>query len=321
MLRRIVSHYFETMMRPLKTAAVCLAVCASLDGQTQPPTQTGAAQPRHTNSPQSAVPPEVDQALRARVAEYYKDLMEGKYHAADKFVAEDSKDEFIAMSKPSIKGFDIVRIDYLENFTKAEVALVCPGEWYMNGQKFTVKMPIHDLWKFEDGQWLWYVVAEKNVLHTPFGTVHKSDAELAENRELPAMKDPQAAARAILSLVSLDRNHVALRINRKDSAQVLIKNAMPGPVEVQESHPQVKGFKVTLDKKTLAAGETAKLVLQTEGEDVTTAPPDAKVEVWVRPTSRVLPITVKFLVAGSEPARSAPPNSTTPTTEKDKPQK
>jgi hypothetical protein len=305
------------MMKPLKTAAVCLAVCVSIDGQPQSPAQANAPQPGQTNSSQPAVPPEVDHALRARAAEFYQDLIDGKYRAADRFVAEDSKDTYIAMTKPRIKGFDIVRIDYSENFTKAEVALLCPGEWYMNGQKITVKMPIHDLWKFEDGQWLWYVVPEKNVLHTPFGTIHKSDAEVADNRELPALKDPQAAARAILSMVTLDRNHVTLRINRKDSAQVLIKNAMPGSIELQESHPQVKGFRVTLDKKTLAANETAKLVLQTDGEEVTTAPPDAKVEVFVQPTSRVLPITVKFLVAGSEPAPSAPPSSTPARVDKD----
>jgi hypothetical protein len=309
------------MMRPLKTATVCLAVCATLDGRPQAPPQAGGSKPGQTSSPQAAVPPEVDQALRAHVAEFYQDLINGKYRAADRFVAEDSKDTYIAMTKPRIKGFDIIRIDYSENFTKAEVALLCPGEWYMNGQKFAMKIPVHDLWKIEDGQWLWYVVPEKNVLHTPFGTVHKSDAELADNHEPPALKDPQAAARAILSLVSLDRDHVTLRINRKDTAQVLIKNGMPGSVEVQESHPQVKGFKVTLDKKTLAAGETAKLVLQTEGEDVMTAPPDAKVEIFVQPTSRLLPVTVKFLVAGSEPAPSVPSSSTPTSGDKEKPQK
>ena len=309
------------MIKPLKTAAVCLAVCATLDGRPQSPPQGGAPQPGQTNSPQTAVPPEVDQALRARVTEYYQNLLAGKYHAAGKYVAEDSQDAFIAMAKPPIKGFDIVRIDYSERFTKAEVTLLCPGEWYMQGQKFTTKITLHDRWRFEDGQWVWYTVPEKNVLHTPFGTIHKTDAELAGGSgQPPAIGDMKAVAKNIGTLVSLDRNQVTLKINRKDSAQVLIKNSMPGSIEVQVSYPQVKGFKVTLDKKTLAAGETARLVLQTEGEDVTTAPPDAKVEIWVQPTSRMLPVRVKFLVAGPEPASSAPPNSS-PAAEKDKPQK
>ena len=293
------------MMKPLKTAAVCMAVCATLDGRPQSPRQASVSQPGQTNSPQAAVPPEVDQALRSRVTEYYQDLLAGKYRAADRFVAEDSKDAYIAMGKPRIKGFEIIRIDYSENFTKAEVALMCPGDWYMRGQKIAVKIPIHDLWKVEDGQWVWYVVPEKNVLHTPFGTIHKSDAEVAAdaNLEPPALKDPQAAARAILSQVSLDRDHVTLRINRKDSAEVLIKNAMPGFVELQaQSYPDVKGFSMKLDKEKLGANETAKLVLQTDGGDQTTAPPDVKVNVLVQPTSRVLPVTVKFLVAEPEPA-------------------
>lgn len=309
------------MMKPVRTAAVCLAVCATLDGRPQAPVPAAAPQPGQTGAAQPAVPPEVDQALRARVTEYYHDILDGKYRAADKFVAEDSKDAFIAMSKPRIKGFEITKIDYSDNFTKAEVVLLCPGEWHFRGQTIPVKIPIHDLWRLEDGQWLWYMVPEKNTIHMPFGTVvHKTDADAAagENAPPPALKDPKGAARAILSLVTLDQNNVALKINRKDSAEVLIKNAMPGSIELQtQSYPEVKGFSMKLDKDKLAAGETAKLILQTEGTGVKTAPPDVKVNVIVQPTSRVLPVTVKFMIA--EPEAPAPaPAAPAPTTKKKK---
>ncbi len=303
------------MMKPVKTAAVCLAVCVSLDGRPQSPAETTPAQPGQTSSPQPAVPPEVDQALRARVTEYYQDLLAGKYRAADKFVAEDSKDAFIAMAKPRIKGFEIIKIDYSENFTKAEVALLCPGEWHFRGQTVPVKVPIHDLWRVEEGQWVWYAVPETNTIHMPFGTtVHKRDEDVGNaSATPPALKDPVGTARAILSLVTLDRNNVALKINRKDSAQVVIKNAMPGSIEVStQSYPEVAGFNMKLEKDKLAAGETSKLTLQTEGTDVQTAPPDVTVIVRIQPTGRVLPVKVKFLVAEPEPAAAAPAEAPAP---------
>jgi hypothetical protein len=294
------------MTKPIKTAAVSMALCVTLTGRPQAPAPENASTTGQTTAPHPAVPPEVDQALRERVAQFYRAMIDGKYRAADKFVAEDSKDAFIAMNKPRLKAFEITRIDYSDDFTKAHVALVCPGEWLVQGQKLTVKIPMHDAWKLEDGLWVWYVDQDPNVVRTPFGLVRKKDSDTTGTAtEPPAIKDPKAAAKTILNLVSIDRRNVILKINRKDSADVLIRNGMPGLVEIRtESYPDVKGFGIAVDKLKLGPGETAKLTLRTEGIDQTSAPPDVMVNVFVDPINRVLPVSVKFVVAESAPPAS-----------------
>ena len=44
-------------------------------------------------------PPEVDEALRARITRFYQAFIDGKFRLADALVADDSKDVFFAAEK------------------------------------------------------------------------------------------------------------------------------------------------------------------------------------------------------------------------------
>jgi hypothetical protein len=55
-------------------------------------------------------PPEVDEALRARVTKFYQAHVDGKYRLADEVVAEDSKDAFFEARKPRYRKFELSRI-------------------------------------------------------------------------------------------------------------------------------------------------------------------------------------------------------------------
>ena len=50
--------------------------------------------------PAEAPPPEVDQALRARISEFYQDHVDGKFRQAEALVAAETKDSFYG-AKPS----------------------------------------------------------------------------------------------------------------------------------------------------------------------------------------------------------------------------
>lgn len=296
------------MTIPLKAAAVSIALCVSLTGLPQSPAQETGKPLSERTSPESAkVPPEVDQALRSRVAQFYQAHVDGKYRAADQFVAEDSKDAFFGMAKPHIKSFEIIRIDYFENFTKAEVALMCPGEWFLRGQKVNVRIPLHDVWKLENGQWFWHVIPAPNELHTPFGVIRKGETSTAESPLPAAVKDPESAARTILSQVSLDKSTVTLKINRQDFVEVIVKNSMPGAIRIQAApSAEVPGFSSAVEKELIGAGESGKIVLRTAGVKDITAIPDATVNVSVEPTRQVLPVTVKFVMGEPEPPAPVP---------------
>src|SRR3954468_23727332 len=71
-------------------------------------------------NPFDKAPPEVDAALRERIAKFYQAHVDKKPRLADQYVAEETKDFFFATSKPAYLSFHIDSIFYSDNFTKAK---------------------------------------------------------------------------------------------------------------------------------------------------------------------------------------------------------
>jgi len=136
------------------------------------------------NSADSPAPPEVDQALRARVTAFLNYHITGEFRKAEALVAEDTKDDFYIRAKPRYMGCKgIARIRYSENYTKAYVTAVCvmpvliqptDNELQDDGTPYVPTgpptVPIPSTWKLENGQWCWYIDKEMDR-KTPFGTL------------------------------------------------------------------------------------------------------------------------------------------------------
>src|ERR1017187_551902 len=88
------------------------------------------------NNPFQPKPPaKVDAALRARV-----------------------KDFFYSGNKPKYLTFEISRIDYSADFTRAKVLVMCEQYIMMPGfSEHPMKVPTPSTWKLENGKWDWYV--------------------------------------------------------------------------------------------------------------------------------------------------------------------
>ena len=114
-------------------------------------------------------PPQVDEALRARVTRFYQAHVEGKFRVADQYVAEDSKDAFFSADKRRFGGFEITRISYSDSFAKARVVTTVDDEFVNPLGRYAVKMPLTTLWKLDQGEWFWYVVPSDGPKETPFG--------------------------------------------------------------------------------------------------------------------------------------------------------
>src|ERR1700693_4980386 len=87
-------------------------------------------------------PPDVDEALRARITIFYTAQVTGKYHDALKVVAEESLDDFMGLSKDTYKGCEISKISYSDNFTKATAVTACKGEYRWHGNHMPVTIPL-----------------------------------------------------------------------------------------------------------------------------------------------------------------------------------
>ena len=84
---------------------------------------------QEASAPPENVPPELDQALRARVTQFYGANISGRWRDAFQVVADDMQNEYLAASKDTYDKCETVKISYAENFTKATVRENCHGEY------------------------------------------------------------------------------------------------------------------------------------------------------------------------------------------------
>jgi hypothetical protein len=80
-------------------------------------------------------PPHIDEALRAQVTGFLQAHVDGKFRAALKYIAEDSQDFYFEMEKRRYLSYEIGKIDYSENFTKALVLAVVDVNWRPNTRR------------------------------------------------------------------------------------------------------------------------------------------------------------------------------------------
>jgi hypothetical protein len=222
--------------------------------------QTGAA-------PAEKPPADVDQALRARVSEFYTLVVNHEYRKAEALIADDTKDYYYEGTKPEVTRFEVVDVQYSDHFTNAKVFTQCGQRIAAPGfppSEFTMKFPT--TWRFENGNWFLYVDQSKLLspvglpLRPPLGSVPAPPAGLPT--VIP--QDPSF----VFGKVSADKEMVQLAAG--STVQVHITNGLQGPMSLELGAP-LKGIEAKLDRTNLANGEKAVLSL-TAGKEPTSGP-------------------------------------------------
>jgi hypothetical protein len=252
-------------------------------------------------------PPPIDEALRARVAQFYQAYTSGKFRDAYPLVAEDSQDAFFAASKESLKSCDILRIKYTDNFTKADVVEACKGEWNYHGTKTATSFPLTSHWKTVDGQWLWYYVKPTTVPSpfspTGFASISPDSAADGAAKTIPAIPaNPMEAARNILSRVKVDKTAIALKGYETSKDELRLTNEMPGQITLSIDPVAFPGLKITPGKTELQANEQTTVVFEYRLDDATIECGECAKRVkstmtallHIHPTGQVFPVTITF---------------------------
>ncbi len=242
----------------------------------------GFAQPNDPSMPKP--PADVDAALRARVLEFFDLHVAAQFRKAEELVAEDTKDYFYARSKPKYLSCEFSKIDYSENFTKANAVMVCEQYIMMPGfADKPMKMPIRSTWKVENGKWMWFVDQDA-LRNTPWGRMTPGASPPAGAAPPPSLPNIPTSADFLFKQIQLDKG--AVRLKPGESAQVIISNAAPGVMSLLLP-ASLLGVEAKLDKSALPAGGKATLTLR--------AAKGAKsgvLNVQVEQTMQLLPIQI-----------------------------
>ena len=252
-------------------------------------------------------PPPIDEALRARVTQFYQAYTSGKFREAYPLVADDAQDAFFALSKETVKSCDILRIKYSDDFTKADVVEACKGEWNYHGTKTATSFPLTSHWKIVDRQWYWYYVkpttAPSPFSPTGFASVGPDSQADGPAKPLPVIPaNPVEAARNILSRVKVDKNTIKLRGYETSKDELHVTNEMPGQITLSIDPIAFPGLKVTPGKTELQANEQTSVVFEYRLDDATIECGDCAkrvkstltAQLHVQPTGQIFPITVIF---------------------------
>ncbi len=248
-------------------------------------------------------PPAIEEALRARVGKFYDAFVAGKFKDAYALVADDSQDKFFEMSKDQYKSYEIVKINYSENFTKAIVVIAVKTDWRWHGQVTPTTFPATSNWKVVDGQWYWHF-EKPTMMPSPFSPTGFVPVPTDSSPQLAGLvpKDMPGAALAILSKVSIDKAAVRLRSYETSQDVVHVRNDMPGEVKLKLDKPDLPGLKITIAKTDLKAHEDTTILFEWRLDDPAIQCLDCAkkinarplVHLHVQPTAQVFPMIIIF---------------------------
>lgn len=255
-------------------------------------------------------PPEVEEALRARVTEFFQLHVEGNFRKAYGMVAEDTKDYYFNNKKETFVSFSIVGVRFVnDECTKASVDL--NTEQAMRRLEFkgvVIPIPMTTLWKIEDGKWVWYRDPDDKQL-TPMGLSdldkirpngQTTEEQLAQRlHELTTPEEMAKRAGKIFGQTTIDKQEVTLALDKPSTAVVTFHNGQPGFVKLDlNAGEKIAGFTATLDKVDVGANENAVLKLSYEppagGSAALSTTQAVEVRLFVQPFNQLLAVKVKF---------------------------
>ncbi len=192
-------------------------------------------------------PPDVEEALLARVQQFYSLYEQAKFRQAEVVVAEESRDLYYGMSKVPIRGFHVENIEWADDFQSAKVLVSCR---YVTPRTATAEIyvPVTGNWTRRNGQWFLLIVPRTT---SPWGPMRFDD---------PSKSKPEPFQRPTVEAVTTGGFRVvpeklmfAGAGPGPVSRTVVISNNMPGPLRLEIEDTKLPGLALTLSDKTVPA--------------------------------------------------------------------
>jgi len=232
-------------------------------------------------------PPQVEEALRARVHQFYSLYQDGKFRQAESLVAEESRELYYGMSKTRIRGFKVESIDFAEDFSSALVLVTCLS-MHPRTAAANVPVPVSGKWKSVDGEW--YLLIEKRET-SPYGPMTFADP--SQSRPAPFQRPtPETLAQGAFRVEP--RKLVFPRAAREAVGRtVVISNLMPGRLSLEVAAPQTPALELWLSNTTIEAKGQVTLQVTYRPEKGTLAA-SQPIQIRLKPVNEAVSIEVEF---------------------------
>lgn len=256
--------------------------------------------------PESAAPPEVNQALRERVTGFYENHTGSVKRRAIDYVAEDTQDFYFGAKKTVYTKVSIKKIEYTsKNFDRADVTVDASYMMTVETQSFETSQSSVTTWKIEDGKWYWthdQSAADFNpmsIFSSAAGAAavkpQAGDAAAKPPVDLKNMSIAEMVAqqqRTILQQSKLDKDTVEFVAGQAGEQQVSLFNGFSGDVSLQiEGGSPVSGVAVTADKTTLHAKENG-IVRFKYNPPSDAKPQSGTIRLVLQPFNQTFPVQV-----------------------------
>jgi hypothetical protein len=252
-----------------------------------------AAFAQTATEPAPQPPAAVDEALRARITEFYQLHVTGEYRKAEKLVAEDSQDIYYEHGKPKYLSFEIKTIAYSDNFTKAKVSVTC--EQHVSGLGNlgrAVKMPSTSSWKVVDGKWFWWADPEE-LARGPMGRSANAGTKPGAGAKAPAPDSIPTTPDFAMGKVKWEKETLAVKPNSTYQLTITNSSAGTSSLVLKQILP---GIELSIDKANLNPGEKAVVTFKTNDN-----PHSGVIAFQVDPLGEIISVVVKRQLV--EPAK------------------
>lgn len=238
----------------------------------------------------SKAPPDVDEALRSRVKEFYEMQMKAKFRASESYVCEESRDRYYAADKRQWTSMQIMRIEYGEGFREAKVTAALGSEFINRAGRMPVTFPFTGTWKVENGAWCYYLPPpESTGIATPFGTMTGKPATIEAVTPPGKPIDPAILANA----VRMSRQEVAISAKAEGVFEVGLENTLQGSVRLEVYPPAIDGLTATVGKTDLGPGEKTSLTISYK-PGPKAPPPVSALPIHAEPVGQKLSLKLTF---------------------------
>ena len=213
-----------------------------------------------SQKPFPKAPPGVEEALRARVSEYYTLFGQSKFRQAEALVTEESKDTFYTMNKSRHMGFAIKGVTFTDDVKGARVLVTLMMIIPMMGSK-PLPFPVSTQWRLVDGEWYAHIPQFKpgDVVKTPFGL--KTVVEREYVPRTPIETEPRPDLKSVGRMFRLDRNTLEFPASAPGpvTETISLENRSRGELTIRNLSKGINGVETELKPASIPPGETGDL--------------------------------------------------------------